>query len=119
MRSLVLLAMLGVMGLAFWAYQENYRTQAAAREAERLSAEIGALRERLALLNAEWAYLNRPERLAELADINFEVLALVPFAPEQFGAVEQVAFPPDPATLIVREIVETRGALGEGEDSLP
>ncbi len=117
MRSLVLLALIGVMGLAFWAYRENYRTQAAAGEAERLSREIGALRERLAVLEAEWAYLNRPARLAELADLNFDTLGLVPFAPEQFGGVEQIAFPPDPATLIVREIVETRGRLGE--ETLP
>jgi len=117
MRSLVLIALLGVMGLAFWAYQENYRTQAAAQEAERLSREIGALRERLSLLNAEWAYLNRPERLARLADMNFDTLGLAPFAPEQFGDPEQVAFPPDPATLIVREIVEIRGTLGE--EALP
>jgi hypothetical protein len=119
MRSLVLLALLAVMGLAYWAYQENYRTQAAAREAQQLSREIGGLRERLGLLNAEWAYLNRPDRLARLAELNFDRLRLVPFAPEQFGDIDEVAFPPDPATLIVREIVETRGRLGTEMEMLP
>jgi len=110
MRGLVSLAILAVMGLATWAYQENYRTQEAAREAERLTREIGVLRERLALLEAEWAYLNRPARLAALAELNFGRLGLLPLAPEQFGRVEQVAFPPDPAAFAVDGIVETRGA---------
>jgi hypothetical protein len=119
MKGLVLLSLLAVMGLAFWAYQENYRTQAAAREAERLAAEIGALRDRLALLRAEWAYLNRPERLTTLVELNFAELKLMPFAPEQFGEADEVPFPPDPATLIVREIIETRGRAGAEEVALP
>jgi hypothetical protein len=122
MRGFVLApAVLAVMSLAFWAYQENYTTQAAQSEAEALSREIGELRERLALLEAEWAYLNRPSRLAELADLNFERLGLQPFAPSQFGMVEQVAFPPDPAELIVDGIVEARGELEapDGEAQYP
>lgn len=111
MKGLVSLALFGVMGLAFWAYQENYRTQAAAERAERLAGEIAGLRERLALLEAEWAYLNRPARLARLVELNYDALGLAPLSPEQFSEVEQVAFPPDPAALEVRGIVETRGRL--------
>ena len=118
MRGFVLVPAVGaVMALAFWAYQENYTTQAAQSEAQALGREIGALRERLALLEAEWAYLNRPSRLAELAELNFERLGLIPFAPEQFGTVEQVAFPPDPTELIVDGIVEARGALDGASDT--
>jgi hypothetical protein len=85
-----------VMGVAVWAYQENYRTQAAAREAAALSAEIGALRDRLALLEAEWAWLNRPERLTALVLSHAGELELLPFAPEHFGRIDLVAFPPEP-----------------------
>ena len=81
------------MGLAFWAYSENYRTQESIAKVERLHSDIGAARARVAVLKAEWAYLNRPDRLRDLAELNFERLELFPVAPEQFGVISQVAFP--------------------------
>lgn len=94
MRSLLyVMTSVLVIGLAFWAYHENYRTQEALNEAEALQREIGLERQRLAMLKAEWAYLNRPERLRELAELNFERLGLLPFAPEQFGRIDQVSYP--------------------------
>ncbi|WP_413870264.1 cell division protein FtsL [Albidovulum sp.] len=94
MRSLILvLSAFAVVGLGFWAYRENYRTQGELAEVRRLQAEIGEMREALSVLNAEWAYLNRPDRLRELADINFERLGLLPFGPRQFGTVASVSYP--------------------------
>lgn len=87
------LAALAVMGLAFWAYSENYRTQESIAKVERLHSDIGAARARVAVLKAEWAYLNRPDRLRDLAELNFTRLGLLPVTPEQFGAIDQVAFP--------------------------
>ena len=97
MRSLFfIVAAALVMGLAFWAYHENYRTQAALRDVTRLQSEVAELRATLGTLRAEWAYLNRPERLSDLAELNFERLGLLPLEARQFGDVEQVAFPPLP-----------------------
>ncbi len=94
MRSvLFVLTACAVIGLAFWAYRENYRTQQALNVTERLQRDIGASRARLAVLRAEWAYLNRPARLRDLADLNFDSLGLMPMAPEQFGRIDQVAYP--------------------------
>lgn len=94
MRSLfVVLSAIAVIGLAFWAYRENYQTQEAQAKAEQLQRNIANARERLRVLNAEWAYLNRPQRLRDLADLNFDKLGLVPLRPEQFGKVDQVAYP--------------------------
>ncbi len=94
MRSVFFaLAALAVIGLAWWAYNENYATQAALQRVEKLQRQLGQAREDLGVLRAEWAYLNRPERLRELSDLNFERLQLMPLAPEHFGEVEQVSFP--------------------------
>ena len=90
---LYLLTTLIVMGLAFWAYRENYRTQAAITEMSNVQRQIGGLREDLGVLRAEWAYLNRPDRLRELVNLNFSRLKLVPFTADQFVDVGQVAFP--------------------------
>lgn len=93
---LYVLAALGVMALAFWAYQENYKTQATIRDVRNLHAQIGSAHERLNILHAEWAYLNRPDRLADLAELNFDRLGLLPIMPEAFGRVDQIIYPLPP-----------------------
>lgn len=101
MKSLLYVTtFLGVIGSAFWAYHENYKTQDALSEVETLQRQIGAARERLAFLRAEWAYLNRPDRLRDLAEINFDRLGLLPLRPDQFGRVDQIAYPPAPEDLL-------------------
>ena len=60
---LFVLTSLAVVGLAFWAYRENYATQQALSDMAALQDEIADLRDGLTLQRAEWAYLNRPERL--------------------------------------------------------
>jgi len=82
-----------VLGLAFWAYRENYATRAALAELRSLQREIGALEEERRMLRAEWAFLNRPERLRALAALNFDRLGLMPMTPDHFGAIDQVAYP--------------------------
>ena len=93
-----------VMALAFWAYHENYSTQDALSRVDRLHRDIGRQREALAMLKAEWAYLNRPDRLRDLADLNFDKLGLLPLNPEQFARVDQVAYPQLPLGPILSPI---------------
>lgn len=88
-----------VVGLAYWAYRENYATQAALRQTERLHDEIRTAHSRLAVLRAEWAFLNRPERLRELAELNYDRLQLLTLRPDQFGRIDQVAYPWPPDEL--------------------
>ncbi len=96
---------LAVMGLAFWAYQQNYQTQTELRRTEALQSEIAALRERLGILRAEWAYLNRPNRLRDLADLNFARLQLVAMSAEQFGRIDEIPFPTPGAEAIENVVV--------------
>lgn len=111
MRSLIyVVTALCVIALAFWAYRENYQTQAAIAKTEKINREIGEARARLTVLRAEWAYLNRPDRLRDLTEVNFERLGLLPLRPDQFGKVDQVAFPPEPdPELIITNPVDVSG----------
>ncbi|MCZ4350961.1 cell division protein FtsL [Roseovarius aestuarii] len=95
MRSLFyVLSALAVIGLAYWAYHENYQTQASIGHAESLESDIAQARQRLRVLNAEWAYQNRPDRLRQLADMNFDRLQLAPIQVDQFSPIDQVPLPP-------------------------
>jgi hypothetical protein len=108
---------LAVFGLAFWAYRENYATQQVLKETRQLQRDIGAAQVRLGVLKAEWAYLNRPDRLIGLAELNFDRLGLLPLRPDQFGRVDEVAYPPIPALAITGGIdVSGLNAISGGED---
>ena len=85
-----------LVGLAFWAYHENIKTKNVIAKTEQLQKDIGIARARLSILNAEWAYLNRPERLTELVDLNFDRLQLVPLRASNFLEVDQINFLNDP-----------------------
>lgn len=94
MRSIVyVLTALAVFGMAFWAYRENYVTQQVLKDSKGLHRQIGAAQVRLSVLRAEWAYLNRPDRLMELSEINFDRLGLLPLRPDQFGRIDEVSYP--------------------------
>lgn len=81
---------------ATWAYRVNYATQEAVNRVADLRGRINAEREALSVLHAEWAYLNRPDRLAALIKGPGSTLGLVPLTPEQFGEAAMVPFPPEP-----------------------
>jgi hypothetical protein len=107
------LTFLAVIGLGAWAYSENYATQGALREVADLQDEIATLRDALATQNAEWAYLNRPERLRELATLNFDRLGLLPMEPSQFGDATQISMPPPPVAedLFINNPQDVMGSL--------
>ncbi len=120
---LYLLTAFAVMGLAFWAYQQNYRTKAAVDTVEILQSDIRRLREERATLRAEWAYLNRPKRLIELVELNYSRLDLSPLRPGQFGRVDLIPYPPAEALsdlpLEIENAVDVSGERSEQEADYP
>ncbi|MGB0661616.1 MAG: cell division protein FtsL [Mangrovicoccus sp.] len=84
---------LTALSLAFWAYRENYQTKEVLKEIRVVQSEIADLQDRSAMLRAEWAYLNRPERLRDLVELNMPSLDLEDMEPQHFGALDQVGYP--------------------------
>jgi len=120
MRGIALiLSVVAVIGLAFWAYHENYQTQQSIREVRVLQDRIGAAHARVNMLNAEWAYLNRPDRLRDLAELNFDRLGLLSLMPDSFGRDDQISFEPTSQLPILNpiEVSSANGAALADEDS--
>ncbi len=93
---LYLSAVVLVAVCATWAYRVNYATQEAFNRVADLRAAIAAEREALGMLEAEWAYLNRPDRLRALVTAYAEALQLIELAPGHYGEAAMVAYPPEP-----------------------
>ncbi|TVP71799.1 MAG: cell division protein FtsL [Rhodobacteraceae bacterium] len=124
MRSLLYLCTaLSVIALAAWAYRENHLTQQAMNERRSLEREIAALDEAISIQRAEWAYLNRPDRLRDLVDVNFAELKLVPLTGAHFGEIGQIVYPLPVPRAVITDAVDMYGAgtavpvaLGFGEE---
>ncbi len=103
-----------VVVCAVWAYRVNYATQEATDRVADLRQQIADEREAIAVLKAEWAYLNRPDRLQALVAANPE-LGLAELTPDQFGDAATVAYPPppepDPAALVAQAVAAAAGAV--------
>lgn len=90
-----------VIGLAFWAYAENYATKGRLDEIGQLNDDIGLAHSRLRILNAEWAYLNRPKRLLQLVNANFDDLRLLQMTSDHFARLEQIPYRESDLGLII------------------
>lgn len=91
----IFINMMCVAALAIGLYLVKYSVQDVQREVATLKVNLAAEKESLHLLNAEWAYLNRPDRLRQLADRHLD---LVPLESRQINHVSAL-----PAAATVRE----------------
>ncbi len=87
-RPLTCLCMLLAGGSGLYLYQEKHRTSLLDREITRTIHASEAAHERTGLLRAEWALLNEPGRLQDLAD---RFLALHAMSPSQFVSAGELA----------------------------
>lgn len=82
-----------VLLVAFIAYAQAGKTRAASQELAQLIAEISKERERIEVLQSEWAYLNRPERLRYLVMLNQDALGLKQIDASNYGETSLVPYP--------------------------
>ena len=61
---------------AFGLYMVKFSVQNLQRDVRVMEQELAAEKESLHLLNAEWAYLNRPERLRQLSERHLDLVPL-------------------------------------------
>ena len=76
--------------LGLWAYKINYESRAAYQRVNNLEESILSLNKEVKILNAEWAHLNRPERLRKLVEYFFLELRLNPINPDDFIVFSEI-----------------------------
>ena len=79
------------VAVGFGLFHVKYKVQALEEELTRLSGQIVHEQEQLHVLRAEWAYLNRPERLE---DLNGRFLHLGPAMPAQMSRLSDLPLRP-------------------------
>ncbi len=86
-RRSTLLWLIAAILIGCGLYQLKYEVQAKEERLVRLNRQIQQEQEAIHVLNAEWAFLNRPDRLADLSKRHLE---LNPVEPTQFGKVAAI-----------------------------
>ncbi len=77
-KILHLLAILGLLGSAGYAYSIKYEATYYAEKAAKVRGQIKRERDAIAVLRAEWQLLNRPDRLQEAADRHLDLQTTSP-----------------------------------------
>tara|TARA_B100001057_G_scaffold333801_1_gene334352 strand:- start:584 stop:907 length:324 start_codon:yes stop_codon:yes gene_type:complete len=81
--------------LASWSYKINYETRENIKTVKKLELEIKDHTEHYEILKAEWAYLNRPERLEKLVERYFFYLRLMPISSRNYIDISSLEFETD------------------------
>ena len=85
LRFLLIGTLVGsTFALGLWAYKINYDSRAAYQRVKELEKSILSANKHFKILNAEWAHLNRPDRLRKLTEYYFSELRLTPIIPDDF-----------------------------------
>jgi hypothetical protein len=87
-RPFTVLCLLSACGAGLYLYSEKHRTELLDRDIGRVIHATEAARARTGLLHAEWALLNEPGRLEDMAG---RYLTLHPMAPTQFVQLAELA----------------------------
>lgn len=92
MSRILTLAAVGLaIGAAATLYQVKYEVRLLEREARELHRNVARERQSIQVLEAEWAFLNQPSRIQDLAE---RYLDLKPLKPSQISTVERLPLRP-------------------------
>ena len=86
-------------------FQFKHEAQERRANIARLRAAISEERAAIDLLQAEWTYLNRPERIQALAE---RFLNLQPFTMDKVIAADSIAIREDPAPASIEDILKAQ-----------
>ncbi|MCY4541156.1 MAG: hypothetical protein OXB95_01985 [Rhodobacteraceae bacterium] len=75
--------------LLWWSTSVKYDTRQLRRELTTINRQIDDTKLALGLLQAEWSYLNRPERLQQLAFDHYEQLKLLTLTKNEFSSLNR------------------------------
>ena len=89
-RLILIFSLILTLGLGLWAYKTNYASRAALLRVEVINKQIDHERHQIKILNAEWEFLNRPERLRKLVEYYFDELRLIPISPQNFTSYDRI-----------------------------
>ena len=89
-RLVLIFSLIFTLGLGLWAYKTNYASRSALLRVESMNKQIAHERYQLKILNAEWEFLNRPERLRKLVEYYFDELRLIPISPQNFTSYDRI-----------------------------
>jgi len=108
-RPFTCLCLAAACGSGLYLYSEKHRTAMLDRQISAVIHATEAARARTGLLRAEWALLNEPDRLKDMAD---KYLTLQPMAPTQFVALADL-----PNRLPAPEAANLAATDGDGSDA--
>jgi hypothetical protein len=80
----------GLLSAAYALYLVKWEVRELKRDNAEIALAIEEQKQAIDMLNTEWAYLNRPERLKELSD---KYLQLVPQEASQFTDIALIGMP--------------------------
>ena len=89
-RLVLIFSLIFTLGLGLWAYKTNYASRSALLRVESINEQIALERYQVKILNAEWEFLNRPERLRKLVEYYFDELRLIPISPQNFTSYDRI-----------------------------
>jgi hypothetical protein len=98
-RSLDAALIVVMIAGAAWTFQIKHKAELSADRAAQLQRQVDHEKERINLLEADWALFNSPARLQQLAERYGDDLKLVPLKSEQIATMNElpsIVLPPEP-----------------------